>query len=126
MINSSIILKNKDIQKYLFNLDPSLNIEQWIIESNNVKNTKYKQIGKIILNKIQTGLDKIISNYQDYQDEMICTGMRAPTMTATAMAPTMTYRGYHSSSLYQRHASDMRYNPMRCSNPNTIIILLIQ
>ena len=109
LINTSIIIKNKDIQKYLFNLHNSLNIQQWIIESNNGNDTKYKQIGKIVLNKICITLDKIISDLQ-----------LAHLSTTHQMISTMSYQGYHGSSLYQRRAVDTRYNPMIIVSNNNV------
>ena len=110
-------MKNKDIQKYLFNLDNSLNIKQWIMELDNDNKKKYQPIGRIILNKAQIALKQIISNLES-----------AYLLSAQEMRSTLPYQGYHRSSLYQRQVANTRYNPMSSCNHNvnayTLILLL--
>ena len=66
LINSSIIINCKEMQQYLLKIHYSLDIEKWIINDNGptIKKAKYQPIGKTILNKIRTNLDKIISDFK--------------------------------------------------------------
>ena len=63
LINSSIIIKSKEMQQYLLKIHYSLDIKKWILNSNGSKTKKYQPIGKTILNKIRNNLDKIISDF---------------------------------------------------------------
>ena len=135
-------MNNLEIQNYLLQLHQSLNIKQWIMVDtvdNNASLVKYKPIGKIILNKIQSALDQIILNLQESSINTYVDNTSTSTQTCLITTPEMvstisspqridhygttnnnsyyipTYIGTHGPSSYQLQRSGIFYHYPRLS-----------
>ena len=120
LINSSIIIKDKEIQNWFLNLDESLNINKWIMLFKNMNTNKHEPIGKAILNKMQKTLGDIISNLA--ANALIQPPSHPDNINIGSVQPC--YIGNHGTSSYQLQASDTRHNPMAISLPIYHVLIL--
>ena len=105
-------MKCKEIKKHLLKMHYSLDIEKWIFDDNGstTKRVKYQPIGKTILNKIRTNLDKIISDFTKNTNSNNSTTQEIPIIRppqtfdnkdTEITSPSSSYIGTRKTCSYQ-------------------------
>ena len=117
LISTGAVLYSEEIHQYLYGIDKSLNIYEWINEYNSQQHQRYESHSKIIMQRIQSQLSCLVNSKKDCKKLITSSNLPTTTMRQSQIADNCRNQNPFQ---FNNHCHPTYANPINLSRSQNI------